>query len=82
MKGMIILGWILWRMIMARSEYIYLLQHLDGEIIGAWTVKHEMVTLLEKMVKAVRDLQHDYRVIRMRDGGNNRAAIIPWEDLL
>lgn len=29
---------------MARSSYIYILYNTDGAIIGAFTVKHEMMT--------------------------------------
>ena len=67
---------------MARSSYIYLLQHSDGEIMGAWTVKHEMVTQLEKLVRGVRGFRLDYRVIRMKDGGSTPTHHIPWEEIL
>jgi hypothetical protein len=66
---------------MARSKYIYLLQHNDGEIMGAWTVKHEMVTELERMDTGLYQFRRDYRVSRMKDGGST-TTLIPWEDLL
>ena len=32
---------------MARSTYIYILFHLDGDVIGAFTVKHELETFIK-----------------------------------
>lgn len=45
---------------MARSSYIYILHDTDGSILGAFTVKYEMIT-------AAENLRAGYYV-RLRDG--------------
>ena len=70
---------------MARSSYIYLVWNHADELLGAWTVKHELI----KVAKHVKGGHPDYRidrVIRTRDGtsagmGNHWVADITEEIL-
>lgn len=58
---------------MARSTYIYLVSQVDiGRVIGAFTVKHELVTALAKLGRTVNpkslDVDGPYDIVRVRDG--------------
>lgn len=46
---------------MPRSSYVYVLFDIDGKIVGAFTVKHEMQ-------KARDTFRYDTMVWRFRDG--------------
>lgn len=49
---------------MSRSTYIYTVQDDEGVVIGAFTVKHELKTALEKHW----EIEGLVRVTRTRDG--------------
>ena len=52
---------------MARSSYIYVVFNHADELLGAWTVKHELKTYAKDALNCHRDYQV-YRVIRVPDG--------------
>lgn len=52
---------------MARASYIYIAYNHADEIIGAWTVKHELVTHARYALSLSRDYRV-FRVLRTRDG--------------
>lgn len=60
---------------MARSTYIYLLQY-DGYIVGAFTVKHEMVRYIGRHLPIDR-----CTVYRLRDGERDSGTIMSREEL-
>lgn len=52
---------------MARSTYIYVVQ-LDADVVGAFTVKHEMVSRLRRVQESWPTLTDSYQVWRVPDG--------------
>lgn len=70
---------------MARASNIYICFNHADELLGAWTVKHELI----KVAKHVKEGHQDYRVakvLRTRDGtsagmGNHFVADITEEVL-
>ena len=56
---------------MARASYIYLVMELSIDIpIGAFTVKHEMVTFLKNEAAGYCMPERQLSVYRVPDGGN------------
>lgn len=66
---------------------------MPGTILGAWTVKHELVTWLAsgeitypwavKHNTTDREIiEERYEVLRLRDGKAGVGDIIPWEEIL
>jgi hypothetical protein len=53
---------------MARSSYIYVVQNGDGDVVAAFTVKHELVTWQERN-------EGRFQITRVRDGGTEQK---PW----
>lgn len=57
---------------MARSTYIYIARNEHGELLGASTVKHELLCFLRAWPANAR--QHswgkEWQVLRMRDGSS------------
>lgn len=52
---------------MARSSYIYVVA-LDEDVMGTFTVKHEMVSALRRVDTSWPSLVDAYRVTRYPDG--------------
>lgn len=52
---------------MARATYIWIVQNGEGDIVAAFTVKHELGSWLDANGS-------DYLVLRIRDGRWNAAA--------
>lgn len=52
---------------MARSSYIYVVM-LDQDVVGVFTVKHELVAALGRVAQTWPSLVDAYRVIRYQDG--------------
>lgn len=52
---------------MARSTYIWLVQDGDGDVVAAFTVKHELGAWLDKHGP-------DFLVSRIRDGNSDPTA--------
>lgn len=73
---------------MARSSYIYLAFNHADELLGAWTVKHELIKVAKHVVKRTPKYR-DYRfakVVRTIDGtsagmGNHHVKDIAEEIL-
>jgi hypothetical protein len=71
---------------MARAHSIWIVRKCDNRlIIGAWTVKHEMVTWLNQQVNdhlSVNQIAHVWEAVRIRDGKPASIKIIPLGDIL
>jgi len=64
---------------MARAHSVFIVRNVHGRIIGAWTVKHELVTWLEAFCRET--FESDHEVIRMRDGEPGLEMNVPWSEL-
>jgi len=67
---------------MARSSYIYLSWNHADELLGAFTVKHELVKAGKRALTGHKDYVV-YRVIRTRDGtmaGTERHLVVDITD--
>ena len=56
---------------MARSSHIYIAWNHADELLGAWTVKHELIKVAKLNAKQSTYTYRDYqfaKVIRTRDG--------------
>jgi len=66
---------------MARARYIWLFYNYNTyRVIGAWTVKREMVRWLKQSPEPPD--QRIWTVLRFRDGQPDKATEIPWEEIL
>jgi hypothetical protein len=53
---------------MARSTYIYIAYNHADELLGAWTVKHELLNYRDRVLEQKDKDYHIAKVIRTRDG--------------
>ena len=66
---------------MARSDYIYVLQNLDGTIMAARTVKRELIGFIHHRCGWSRSLLEKYcQVLRLPDGGG-QAFVCDWSEI-
>ena len=67
---------------MARAYSIWILRNkVSRQIVGAWTVKHEMVAFIERNEMPRKSFEMAYEVKRVRDGIFYSGTTIPWEDI-
>ena len=76
---------------MTRSYSIWVLRKKSNQhLLGAWTVKKEMVTYIKRKLTCEwewetgidrKTLEKDYQVLRFRDGSDMPAQLIPWEEI-
>jgi len=66
---------------MPRSKYIYILRATESrEILGGWTVKHELNTWLNsKRLIPAKYAGGPHEVLRIRNGFG-KEEVISWED--
>lgn len=55
---------------MARAEYIWVVRDGVGDLIAAFTVKHELVGWLKRRTTGWVGLAESWEITRLRDGGN------------
>ena len=66
---------------MARAHSIFILRNIyHRNIIGAWTVKQELIDWLQHQNR--KKFVIHYEVLRLRDGQADHETVIPWEKIL
>lgn len=61
---------------MARGEYVWLIQPQVGRAVGAWTVKHELLSWLERRQAGPDPVDNDAEVWRLREGRTDGAVLL------
>lgn len=68
---------------MARAHSIWIIRCTHNRcLVGAWTVKHEMVTWLKHINLTLDRISETLEVCRLRDGKPEDVSIIPWSEIL
>ena len=68
---------------MARAHTIWILRNCRTKVIvGAWTVKHELVTYLKTREMPQESIEIAYEVVKLRDGKADNEIPVAWEEIL
>lgn len=60
---------------MARAEYVWIVRDALGDLLAAFTVKHELVGWLKRRTAGWTGLAESWTVDRLRDGGHAIAPV-------
>jgi hypothetical protein len=68
---------------MARAHSIFILRRQrDRSVVGAWTVKRELIGWLARCNITWTNMESIYEVIRVRDGKPGVKILVPLEEIV